>query len=1278
MNTIFLSSTFNDMQNERDAFHRVILPQLNQTFAKYGEVFQICDLRWGIDTTNESEENSTVKILKVCFSSIKRAIPLFIVLLGDRYGWIPPKDTNKALEPFGLQYHEQSVTEMEIEYQSIINSNSNYHALYFFRNSIPQEQMSAESRELYFSSDSQKKEKLKTLKDRIRRENPGAVFDYSVAWNEDTQDYTTEEFCALVSKTVSQKINEILEERPVPTSEEIVLNESAAYYKLRADLIFGNNDILIHMFRDLLTQIKGNHEFANEKWKAELEAAGELEKWENQNHYDPFRAAILSNSQENDGFNAGVYELILQGKMDMDDDKHFFPIPFVADINGDAHDGNDLLACIIRAVELKIMEHDGVERKRDTDITACVKKIINYEPSEIYSIGSTEQNRDYLGELLNHLSKRKLIPFLLVDHFERMTDPASINFTFMPIGVRGTSKLYMILKMCEDTYSKLKYLHSLNGHFVYKLKEVSEQDKQDYVQNFFAMQYKEISPAVVSALTSRPESTQGRWLNEACSVLSEMDAEDFRKVRSIGDGASAIEKVLISKIDSFPSETYDIVLSGMLEYSNMVSGEMVELILKILSLSAYAIPVSVMEAIAEKQGIVWNSLDFELFTSRFSQEIKQDENGAYGLFDNILKENIRSRLDANTLFPLLVNEMKTHPSTERNYIYECISLAARTKDAMWLWQLIGTACSAKDRNTLFLASTLCSAIKSDSSWLINCNIEDMPTYAVEWFCSDFYRSITPQDGPKGMLPVLMHIYRNPAFSDYARACAADALCYEFDRQKQYEKTSELFAETMPIIRRLLTTRGAEAVDMLSYYARRCVWYRPEEKEKYAQMAYEYAKDLPISETNASAVILAMLRRIIVFSEKMSIEETSDAYQEIFEYYENPEANLCYRYPGKRKRDFFFDLKINHRKSCTEICDRYASFLAKNRKKVPEGTTVPCSVTQWYGTKGDLYSKADGVEYLDSADYTDASLFYRKKAILLAAKLYDTYHDVFWLRIWTECNFDAASLMRQIGQTKFRTGDAYEYYENAVKGYTMLEKSTDNTVDIEQYKRHRGEALTYMGRISKGFTDKAYAQLPGKNYNEAYEILSEISVDTLKPYYLDLLAECSIAVGHFDKALSALNAIPNVSSRLYYMYYSCFFNACKPVLEKMPVELTERELNTVALTSLAIAHHFFYELSPEQAKKTYTGNKTVLTSAVLLYDDAPLPHGHALLRKLNGYCFEYLYNSICGRDIMIEAADSSLKKQLESILPAKTVASLIQLLRSEDPIGIIRNTENIIV
>jgi len=48
--SIFVSSTFRDMQAERDALRDFVLPRINEFAAKYGRAVEIIDLRWGVDT----------------------------------------------------------------------------------------------------------------------------------------------------------------------------------------------------------------------------------------------------------------------------------------------------------------------------------------------------------------------------------------------------------------------------------------------------------------------------------------------------------------------------------------------------------------------------------------------------------------------------------------------------------------------------------------------------------------------------------------------------------------------------------------------------------------------------------------------------------------------------------------------------------------------------------------------------------------------------------------------------------------------------------------------------------------------------------------------------------------------------------------------------------------------------------------------------------------------------------------------------------------------------
>ena len=85
---VFISSTFRDMDSERNYLVKTIFPQLHKRCQERGVEFTELDLRWGVT----EEEAKHGKVIKICFSEIDRyrpSMPFFIGILGERYGWIP-------------------------------------------------------------------------------------------------------------------------------------------------------------------------------------------------------------------------------------------------------------------------------------------------------------------------------------------------------------------------------------------------------------------------------------------------------------------------------------------------------------------------------------------------------------------------------------------------------------------------------------------------------------------------------------------------------------------------------------------------------------------------------------------------------------------------------------------------------------------------------------------------------------------------------------------------------------------------------------------------------------------------------------------------------------------------------------------------------------------------------------------------------------------------------------------------------------------------------------
>ena len=125
MNHIFVSSTFTDLNNERDYIFRNIGTAINDFAAMYGEEYKLTDLRLGIEDTKKDSETicSCLKFLKAA-----PAPHPFIVILGERHGWEPDEKTvNDAINSLSKRYADIkaslnaakpscSITEMEINY----------------------------------------------------------------------------------------------------------------------------------------------------------------------------------------------------------------------------------------------------------------------------------------------------------------------------------------------------------------------------------------------------------------------------------------------------------------------------------------------------------------------------------------------------------------------------------------------------------------------------------------------------------------------------------------------------------------------------------------------------------------------------------------------------------------------------------------------------------------------------------------------------------------------------------------------------------------------------------------------------------------------------------------------------------------------------------------------------------------------------------------------------------------------------------------------------------
>lgn len=129
---VFISSTFKDMQSERDLLVKRAFPELRRRCASNHLELVEVDLRWGITDERRGE------VLDICLSEIDQSDYL-VGMLGQRYGWVPEDQLDHLLllHPWLEQYTSSSVTEIEILYALRHHSPTlNQRSFFYFREPV--------------------------------------------------------------------------------------------------------------------------------------------------------------------------------------------------------------------------------------------------------------------------------------------------------------------------------------------------------------------------------------------------------------------------------------------------------------------------------------------------------------------------------------------------------------------------------------------------------------------------------------------------------------------------------------------------------------------------------------------------------------------------------------------------------------------------------------------------------------------------------------------------------------------------------------------------------------------------------------------------------------------------------------------------------------------------------------------------------------------------------------------------------------------------------------
>lgn len=217
---IFLSSTFRDMDAERDAIMNRVRPTVAQQLKPHGINVDFIDLRWGVNTQQVPEAERENHVLRECLNSIQESRPFFVALLGDRYGWVPTQqswdaivdgmDADERMFINGETQQARSVTELEILFGALMDTDSLQRSFFCFRRDDVYEQMDSTHRSQYCETNGVARQHLAELKGKIAdtmhtHRLDHNVMSYGCGW--DGQRLTgLDELVSFLSTTLVQEI----------------------------------------------------------------------------------------------------------------------------------------------------------------------------------------------------------------------------------------------------------------------------------------------------------------------------------------------------------------------------------------------------------------------------------------------------------------------------------------------------------------------------------------------------------------------------------------------------------------------------------------------------------------------------------------------------------------------------------------------------------------------------------------------------------------------------------------------------------------------------------------------------------------------------------------------------------------------------------------------------------------------------------------------------------------------------------------------------------------
>ncbi len=771
MKSIFVSSTFRDMQAERDMLAMKVIPELNVYAQNFGESIRFVDLRWGVNTTDLDSDEGSKKVLSVCFDEIDNTRPYMIILVGERYGWIPTKELIKNAaekKKHELYDYEKSVTELEIEYGALADKGQLDQCLFYFREELKKEVLPNDIRGTYIEQDLAVEKKLKVLKERIKASG-AVVKHYACEWDDQKNElFVPESFAKTVMQDVArlferdfEKLINLTWQQREELSANLLAEQKAVQFSARYDIL----DEYIKKIKDQNTKI------------------------------------FLLRGESGSGKSTIMAKL---SKEVSKNDSTFF---FASGNSAYSQNAFDMLKQIVFKLEtlLGATEHFGT-------IESIVGANANLNVEN--NIDKWVEKFEELAYLYENSNSKHL--YIFCDAIDQLSDDDTVrNFSWLPATV--FSKITVVISML-DNFELPMFMPMQKQIHTQVLSSLKRNEIPKVIDSIVSANGKELPDMITKKLSDVKNAKNPLYISMALQRLMMLDSSDFSQIAAGGNDMTAINAYMLKLIDDFPVNTEEMSAFVLKEAAERIDETFCNHVSSLLSVSRRGLRDTDLQVLFSQDDSRFSAVDLSLFTKYMQNFFMRRDDGRLDFTHRVIRLGLLNNVDFKRYNAKILEHLKMLPDNDAVKSTEIVWHAYKDDDKVYLIKYIDAIQAKNDEIYLKkAASELREIAIKDVAWMsdlikfgVNKTINRQFVYFLNYsFFENFSASVVEYEILSSLYQILIDILSSE-FGEYSSCKDKKIMSMTLERIGDIYKILGKYKEALEISEKSLRIRKSLA------------------------------------------------------------------------------------------------------------------------------------------------------------------------------------------------------------------------------------------------------------------------------------------------------------------------------------------------------------------------------------------------------------------------------------------------------------------------------------